>query len=132
MRQWGGEAVIRRSGRPSPRQRTTTVLEHSEGLSKDFSLFDSFIRYFETPVTVTPQQKISETSSSSKILKRILNVYLCGDNVYFWGDNAFTVGEITFTFGEKKSVDSGGLSKSFRVWDSVGRGALYWGQKKYS
>ena len=35
-------------------------------------------RYFQTPVTVTPQQEISKTLNSSKIPLKILNVY-------FWG-----------------------------------------------
>ena len=48
---------------------------------------------FETPVTMTPQQDISNTFDSSKISKTyfkftswgILNVYFGGHNVYFWG-----------------------------------------------
>ena len=54
---------------------------------------------FETPVTVTPQQKISKTLNSSKNSLKILSVYFWGDSVYFWGVNVY-FGETTLTFGE--------------------------------
>ena len=44
---------------------------------------------FETPVTMTPQQKISKTLNSSQSALKILHVYFWGDNVYFWGNNVY-------------------------------------------
>ena len=49
----------------------------------------SSLDIFETPVTVTPQQKISKTLNSSNIPSKILNVYFWGKNVYFWGTNVY-------------------------------------------
>ena len=44
---------------------------------------------FETPVTMTPQQKISKSFNSCKNYLKILNVYFWGTNVYFWGTNVY-------------------------------------------
>ena len=49
----------------------------------------------KTPVTVTPQQKISKTLNFQNSLK-ILNLYFWADHVYFWGDNVY-FGKIRFT-----------------------------------
>ena len=53
---------------------------------------------FETPVTVTPQQKISKTLNLPKFLE-ILNVYFWGDNAYFWGDNVYFWGNKGYYMG---------------------------------
>ena len=57
---------------------------------------------FETPVTVTPQQEISKTLSSSKTPHKILNVYFWGKKTFAFGERAFTLGERTFTFGDSR------------------------------
>ena len=54
---------------------------------------------FETPVTVTPQQKISETLNSSKIPWKYL-MFTFGEITFTLGDITFTLGETTFTLGE--------------------------------
>ena len=49
---------------------------------------------FETPVTVTPQQKISKTLISSKFPTKYLTLT--------FGEQTFTFGERTFTFGDNQ------------------------------
>ena len=71
---------------------------------------------FETLVTVTPQQEISKTLTSSKIPFKILNVYFWGNDVYFWGNNVyFWVFSKILGFGDFFLLLGG-------FWDSVGRG----------
>ena len=47
-------------------------------------LYPHVLNILETPVTVTPQQKISKNFKFIQNSLEILNVYFWGDNVYFW------------------------------------------------
>ena len=44
---------------------------------------------FETPVTVTPQQRNFKNFTFFKTSLKILDVYFWGKNVYFWGTNVY-------------------------------------------
>ena len=54
-------------------------------------LVDLLVRYFENPVTVTPNRKFQKLEILPKF-PRILNVYFWGDNVYFWGNKVHSRG----------------------------------------
>ena len=70
----------------------------------------------ETPVTETPQQKISKTLILPNSLER-LNVSFGGNDVYFGGNNVyFWVFSKILGFWEFLFLLLGGF------WDSVGRG----------
>ena len=81
----------------------------------------SFSDICGTPVTVTPQQRISKTFQNPL---KILNVYFRGDNVHFRGDNVY--------FWENRAY-SGGCSKNlgfmeFRFFVGGGLGTLWVGE----
>ena len=61
---------------------------------------------FDTPVTVTPQQKISKTLTSSKIPEKYLT--------FIFGEITFTFGEITLLLGN--NVYFWGYNEDFRVF----------------
>ena len=66
------------------RIKNTSVLLQKKVVSLSYSL-----DIFETPVTVTHPQKISQTLNSAKNSRKMLNVYFGGDDVYFWGNNVY-------------------------------------------
>ena len=66
---------------------------------------------FETPVTVTPQKKISKTLNSSKIPQKYLT-FTFGERASTFGERASTFGERASTFGERASTF--GENRGFR------------------